>query len=74
MTKNDAEASCSFCGKSRDEVSVLIEGQGGAQICEECVVACVGVLKQKGIWPRGPVRLARWLRHSLGHRRGPESG
>ena len=35
---------CSFCGKSQYEVRKLIAGHGGAFICDECVLVCVGVL------------------------------
>jgi hypothetical protein len=32
---------CSFCGKSQDEVEMLIAGAGGtAHICNECVDIC----------------------------------
>lgn len=29
--------SCSFCGKSKNEVQILLAGYGGAYICEQCV-------------------------------------
>lgn len=28
---------CSFCGKSKNEVQILLAGYGGAYICEQCV-------------------------------------
>ena len=34
---------CSFCGKSQDEVKVLICGPV-VYICDECVMLCVNVL------------------------------
>ena len=35
--------SCSFCGKSQDEVAKLIAGPG-VYICDECVVLCDNIL------------------------------
>ena len=34
------EMFCSFCGKTRSQVSKLIAGPGGVYICDECVHAC----------------------------------
>ena len=34
------EMRCSFCGKTRSQVSKLIAGPGGTFICDECVHAC----------------------------------
>ncbi len=34
------EMCCSFCGKTRSQVSKLIAGPGGVYICDECVHAC----------------------------------
>ena len=34
------EMRCSFCGKTRSQVSKLIAGPGGTFICDECVNAC----------------------------------
>ncbi len=31
---------CSFCGKTHEQVAVLIKGRGGAFICDECVQLC----------------------------------
>ena len=40
---------CSFCGKSKDEVEILIEGNKyiAAHICNECVDTCVEVIHEK---------------------------
>lgn len=38
---------CSFCRKSENEVTRLIEGQDGAYICDECIELC-GELLQDG--------------------------
>ena len=45
MSTNDtdsfgSEMCCSFCGKTRSQVSKLIAGPGGVYICDECVHAC----------------------------------
>jgi len=37
MTRKKHEPRCSFCGKSRSEVSQLIMGPGGVYICNECI-------------------------------------
>jgi hypothetical protein len=37
---------CSFCNKSKDEVKKLIAGPA-VFICDECVEACVQILKQE---------------------------
>ncbi|HYC21768.1 MAG TPA: ClpX C4-type zinc finger protein [Candidatus Bathyarchaeia archaeon] len=61
---NENTLTCSFCGKPQDEVSTLIAGPR-AYVCEECVVVCVRVLKQNGIWPSPPVRLFRGVRRAF---------
>jgi hypothetical protein len=39
---------CSFCCESENEVRALIASRTtAAHICDECVAACVGVIKQK---------------------------
>lgn len=37
---------CSFCGRSRDEVEILIAGQDG-HICEDCVVHAQEIIEQE---------------------------
>ena len=49
MPSNDdrggrTEIKCSFCGKTRDQVSKLIQGPNGVFICDECVGACADIL------------------------------
>lgn len=65
---SDDAKSCSFCGKSQDDVLTLIAGPA-AHICETCVVTCVGILEDNGVWPSPPVRWFRAVRHWLGGRR-----
>ena len=40
------EVRCSFCGKSRSQVSKLIAGPGGVFICDECVHACSDMIDE----------------------------
>ena len=35
-SKGDTSIHCSFCGRSRDEVKILIAGEDG-HICENCI-------------------------------------
>lgn len=37
---------CSFCGRSREEVKVLLSGLGNTHICDECVEQAKSVLDQ----------------------------
>ena len=45
MPRND-QMRCSFCGKTRNQVSKLIQGTGGIYICDECVHACTDILAE----------------------------
>jgi ATP-dependent Clp protease ATP-binding subunit ClpX len=40
VTKREKKYSCSFCGKSQDEVSKMVVGEKAA-ICNECVELAV---------------------------------
>ena len=42
---------CSFCGKRRDEVEMLLGSVGDAFICNECVETSLIVLGENGIPP-----------------------
>ncbi len=48
MPKNEEKKTirCSFCGKTQDQVSRIIAGQG-AYICNECVDLCVSILNEE---------------------------
>ncbi|HIQ30725.1 MAG TPA: ATP-dependent Clp protease ATP-binding subunit ClpX, partial [Aquifex aeolicus] len=37
---------CSFCGKRKEEVEILIGGPSDTYICDECVKQCYDVLKE----------------------------
>ena len=41
--KNDTEICCSFCGKTQDEVTRLVEGPG-VYICDNCIEFCSSLL------------------------------
>lgn len=41
--------SCSFCGKSKEEVEKLIVGGDDIAICNDCVDLCVDILKEEKI-------------------------
>ncbi len=38
---------CSFCGRSQDEVLVLIAGPNNVHICDRCVEACNSIVKEQ---------------------------
>lgn len=51
------KVACNFCGKTEDEVAVLITGQSQRDaICNECVEVCVDEIakhaKDKGLEPK----------------------
>jgi ATP-dependent Clp protease ATP-binding subunit ClpX len=48
--KNDALLRCSFCGKSRDEVTKLIAGPT-VYICDECINLCNDIIAEE--WEEG---------------------
>lgn len=47
MAKQQYKLSCSFCGKPRDEVNVLIAGQHGEHICDNCVEHAQSLIGQE---------------------------
>ena len=44
---NKEKFSCSFCGKTEDQVRRLIAGPDGAFICYECVEICAGIIEEE---------------------------
>lgn len=46
MKKSD-KFYCSFCGKSQDEVALIIAGPDSHDICNECVDVCVELIYEK---------------------------
>lgn len=39
--------SCSFCGRSKSEVQILLAGYGGAHICENCVAHANTIIEEE---------------------------
>ena len=44
---NKEKFSCSFCGKTEDQVRRLIAGPDGAFICDECGEICAGMIEEE---------------------------
>ena len=60
MSRNDENkdrvACCSFCGKTQDQVRIMIAGPG-VHICDDCVELCQEIMqKEYGIVPAGRKR------------------
>ncbi len=49
---NDKQIKCSFCGKTQDEVSRLVEGPG-VYICDRCVEFCSSLIFDEPYTPHG---------------------
>lgn len=51
MSRNDEPKdrilSCSFCGKTQDQVNKIIKGHQGVCICDECVALCQSILGEE---------------------------
>jgi ATP-dependent Clp protease ATP-binding subunit ClpX len=45
--------SCSFCGKSQEQVRRLIAGPGSVYICDECVQLCHEILNEEAVHRTG---------------------
>jgi len=43
---NEKQLSCNFCGKRQDEVKHLIVGPPGANICDECILVGVDLIRE----------------------------
>ena len=48
MANKDKVISCSFCGKSSNEVERIIIGPG-VNICNECISLCCDLLEDEGL-------------------------
>ena len=44
---SDSKHHCSFCGKSQDDVTRLVQGQPGTCICNECIELCSQLVKDE---------------------------
>jgi ATP-dependent Clp protease ATP-binding subunit ClpX len=47
MADKKQQSSCSFCGRSKKEVDVLLAGYGGAHICNFCVDQAHQIIKEE---------------------------
>lgn len=47
MAEKHNNASCSFCGRTKKEVDVLLAGYGGAHICNYCVEQAYQIIKEE---------------------------
>jgi len=56
---------CSFCGKSQEEVGLLIAGPA-VFICDECVEVCIGILNEAIDQRKTPTPNASHERPALG--------
>ena len=45
---NKRSICCSFCGTPQELVGRIIQGAGGAYICDDCVMRCVSMLRDGG--------------------------
>lgn len=43
----DDKNRCSFCGRSQDDVNILISGGGDAYICDDCIKYCEEIVKSQ---------------------------
>ncbi len=53
--------SCSFCGRSKREVQILLAGYGGAHICENCVAHANTIIEEE--LRDKPVNQITWVPH-----------
>ena len=59
MASKDKVISCSFCGKTSNEVERIIIGPG-VNICNECISLCCDLLEDEGLMePKQPARPGR---------------
>lgn len=49
-THNKELATCSFCGRSEDDVEKMISGPS-VYICDNCIRLCMSILEKKGVAP-----------------------
>ena len=41
-----ASPTCSFCGKDKEDVTVLVERTPSASVCDECLALCLDILDE----------------------------
>ena len=42
--RGDDAVYCAFCGKSSDQVTAMIAGPNGINICDECISVCADAM------------------------------
>ncbi len=47
MSRKTAGHRCSFCGRSQEEVLVLIAGPNDTYICDRCVSTCEAIIREQ---------------------------
>ncbi len=47
MAKSSKNLTCSFCGRPRDQVNILIAGQQGEHICNDCVEHAQNIIAEE---------------------------
>ena len=47
MSDDQKGLSCSFCGKSQEEVKKLIAGGKNSYICDQCVILCSEIINEE---------------------------
>jgi ATP-dependent protease Clp ATPase subunit len=51
VLENDDPSKCSFCGKTKPQVRILIAaGDDVVFICDRCVYLCCEILEEEGIF------------------------
>lgn len=70
MKRGASSRSCSFCGKSQEQVQRLIAGPGDVHICQECVALCNSIIADAEQGPPGGrvwrTATCPWWQHVLG--------
>ncbi len=45
--RGDRKETCSFCGRSKNQVDAFVEGPGRVFICPECIELCYNIVRQE---------------------------
>jgi ATP-dependent protease Clp ATPase subunit len=45
---------CSFCGKRKPQITLLVASGDGVFICDQCVLLCNEIMEEEGVFPAGP--------------------
>jgi ATP-dependent Clp protease ATP-binding subunit ClpX len=47
MSKEKRDRTCSFCGKTQEQVHRMIAGPKDVHICDECVALCNAIIAEE---------------------------